>query len=481
MLFNSLEYLLFFPTVFCLYWFAFQRNLRWQNTLLLVASYVFYGWWDWRFLSLIALSTVVDYWVGIRIHAAKSKRRRRSWLWVSLAVNLGLLGIFKYYDFFVESFVEAVAGVGYQLHPRTLQLILPVGISFYTFQTLSYSIDIYRRRMEPARDFIAFAAFVAFFPQLVAGPIERAANLLPQLQRPRRFAYRDGVIGLRLILWGLFKKVAIADALAPVVDDIFAHAGSYSGGTLLLGAVYFAFQIYADFSGYSDIALGTARLFGIRLMTNFRFPYFSRNIGEFWRRWHISLSTWFRDYLYIPLGGSRGSKWTGIRNIFIIFLVSGLWHGASWTFVAWGALHALLFVPSFLRGANRRYRHTELAAGSYLPSWREALQVLATFSLVTLSWVFFRAQDMRHAAVYLKNMIRKIDLPGMVINPYDHQPLVFENALLVFFIANEYVLYKRFRLLSTRSLRFTYYSFLLIVIITSLQLAESRSFIYFQF
>ena len=305
MLFNSFEFLVFLPIVFVLYWFVVHRSLKLQNALVLVASYVFYGWWDWRFLSLIAISTVVDYVVGLKIHAASQPIRAKRWLWVSVVFNIGLLGFFKYYNFFVESWVQAFSELGYEISPYTLQIILPVGISFYTFQTMSYSLDIYKKQLEPTRDFIGFAAFVSFFPQLVAGPIERASHLLPQLLNARKFDYQRAVEGMRLILWGLFKKVVIADSLAPMVNDIFANYTIYSGGVLILGAVFFAFQIYGDFSGYSDIAIGVARLFGFDLMTNFKFPYFSRNIGEFWRRWHISLSTWFRDYVYIPLGALR--------------------------------------------------------------------------------------------------------------------------------------------------------------------------------
>ena len=320
MLFNSIEFLIFLPIVFILYWFVFNKNLRVQNSVVLLSSYFFYGWWDYRFLSLIFLSTVIDYFIGLKIPKQSSDKKQKLLLWCSVLFNLSVLGFFKYYNFFVDSWVDLFYSIGYEIKSIwTLNIILPVGISFYTFQTMSYTIDIYRKKLEPTKDFIAFASFVSFFPQLVAGPIERASNLLPQILNKREFEYEQGVQGLRLILWGMFKKVVIADSLAPMVDNIFGNYQDLGGGTLWLGAIYFAFQIYCDFSGYSDIAIGTAKLFGFELMSNFKFPYFSRNIGEFWRRWHISLSTWFRDYLYIPLGGSQEGKWESIRNIFIIF------------------------------------------------------------------------------------------------------------------------------------------------------------------
>ncbi|MDN3644276.1 MBOAT family O-acyltransferase, partial [Lutimonas halocynthiae] len=337
MLFNSLDFAIFLPIVFVLYWFVTNKNLKLQNLLIVVASYVFYGWWDWRFLSLILFSTLVDYTVGRKLRDENNGSRRLLLLWTSIIVNLGFLGFFKYYNFFLDNFIEAFSFFGYVFKAGSLQIILPVGISFYTFQTLSYTIDVYKKKLEPTKDFIAFAAFVSFFPQLVAGPIERATNLLPQFYKKRTFDSNKAIDGLKQILWGLFKKVVIADNAAQFANEIFNNSGDYSGSTLFLGALFFAFQIYGDFSGYSDIAIGTSRLFGFNLMKNFAFPYFSRDIAEFWRRWHISLSTWFRDYLYIPLGGSRGGLSMKIRNTFIIFIVSGFWHGANWTFIVWGA------------------------------------------------------------------------------------------------------------------------------------------------
>ena len=361
MLFNSLEFFIFLPIVFILYWYIINKNLNLQNSLLLIASYVFYGWWDYRFLSLIALSTIVDYIVGLSIHNADTKANKKYWLILSMLFNLGLLGFFKYYNFFIDSWVDLISSFGYSIENTwTLKVILPVGISFYTFQTMSYSIDIYREKLAPTKNFIAFAAFVSFFPQLVAGPIERASNLLPQILKKRKFDKDLAIKGIEQIVWGMFKKVVIADSIAPIVNDIFNNYDSFSGGTLITGAIFFAVQIYCDFSGYSDIAIGTAKLFGFNLMTNFNFPYFSRSIAEFWRKWHISLSTWFRDYLYIPLGGSKVGKVKGVRNVFAIFLVSGFWHGANWTFIAWGGIHALLFIPSFIIGTNRKHLEKDI-------------------------------------------------------------------------------------------------------------------------
>jgi len=400
MLFNSLSFAIFLPVVFALYWFVFQRNLKVQNFLIVVASYFFYGWWDWRFLSLIFISTFEDYFVALQIKNTVDERKRKMWLLVSILVNIGFLGFFKYYNFFIDNFVNSFALLGFKPNVTSLKIILPVGISFYTFQTLSYTIDVYRRKLEPTKDFIAFTAFVSFFPLLVAGPIERANNLLPQFFVKRSFDYKKAVDGMRQILWGLFKKIVIADNCATYVNMVFDHPIDHTGSTLLLGAIFFAFQIYGDFSGYSDIAIGTARLFGINAMRNFNFPYFSRDIAEFWRRWHISLTTWFRDYVYIPLGGSRVSKAKVVRNTFIIFLVSGFWHGANWTFIVWGAFHAMLFLPLILLKKNRKNTDT-VAEGKLLPNAKEIFQIVSTFLLVTIGWVFFRANNIAQAFEYL--------------------------------------------------------------------------------
>ena len=406
MLFNSLDFAIFLPIVFLLYWFVVQKNLKLQNALIVVASYVFYGWWDWRFLSLIIFSTVVDYLIGQKLRTEEKQSKRKVLLWTSIIVNLGFLGFFKYYNFFLENFVDVFSLFGMQINANSLNIILPIGISFYTFQTLSYTIDVYKKKLEPTKDFMAFSAFVCFFPQLVAGPIERATNLLPQFYKKRTFEYHKAVDGMRQILWGLFKKLVIADNCANFANQIFNNSADMNGSTLVLGAIFFTFQIYADFSGYSDIAIGTSRLFGFDLKQNFATPYFSRDIAEFWRRWHISLSTWFRDYLYIPLGGSRGGTWMKVRNTFAIFLVSGFWHGANWTFIIWGALNAIYFLPLLLTNNNRKNLGV-VAEGKLFPSFRELFAMLTTFMLTVFAWIFFRSEDLNHAFSYIGGIFSK--------------------------------------------------------------------------
>ena len=404
MLFNSIDFAIFLPIVFILYWFVTNKNLKLQNLLIVVSSYLFYGWWDWRFLSLILFSTLVDYLVGLGLLKQENQTKRKILLWTSILVNLGFLGFFKYYNFFLDNFITAFSFFGTEIKANSLNIILPVGISFYTFQTLSYSIDVYKRKLEPTKDFIAFSAFVSFFPQLVAGPIERATHLLPQFYKKRTFDYSKAVDGMRQILWGLFKKIVIADNCAEYANLIFNNSADYSGSTLVLGALFFTFQIYCDFSGYSDIAIGTSRLFGFDLMRNFNFPYFSRDIAEFWRRWHISLSTWFRDYLYIPLGGSRGGTWMKVRNTFAIFIVSGFWHGANWTFIVWGALNAIYFLPLLLTNNNRNNLET-VAQGKVFPSIKELSFMLLTFGLTVFAWIFFRANNIGHAISYISEIL----------------------------------------------------------------------------
>lgn len=482
MLFNSLDFAIFLPIVFILYWFVVNKSLKLQNLLIVAASYVFYGWWDWRFLSLIVFSTLVDFSVGIGLGKQQNSQKRKLLLWTSIIVNIGLLGFFKYYNFFLDNFIQAFSLFGTHISANSLHIILPVGISFYTFQTLSYSIDVYRRKLEPTSNFIAFSAFVSFFPQLVAGPIERATNLLPQFYRNRSFDYTKAVDGLKQILWGLFKKIVIADNCAEYANMIFNHSADYSGSTLVIGALFFAFQIYCDFSGYSDIAIGTARLFGFDLMRNFAFPYFSRDIAEFWRRWHISLSTWFRDYLYIPLGGSRGGLGMKIRNTLIIFVVSGFWHGANWTFIIWGALNALYFLPLLLTKNNRN--HLDIVAkGKLLPTLTEFFQIALTFGLTLLAWIFFRANNLSHALQYVRDIFK----PSLFSLPRLHNiQLALTTIMLTFlFVLIEWAgreqLYAIERLGNNwyRPLRrLFYYAMVFLVLFYG---GKEQTFIYFQF
>ena len=482
MLFNSIDFALFLPVVFVLYWFVFKNSLKYQNLLVVAASYVFYGWWDWRFLGLIIFSTVLDFFIGKSLAKTTHELNRKLLLYTSVAVNLGFLGIFKYFDFFVSNFIDAFSLFGVELSAGSLNIILPVGISFYTFQTLSYSIDVYRKKLKHTDDFIAFSAFVCFFPQLVAGPIERATNLLPQFLKARKFNYDQAADGMRQILWGLFKKVVVADNCAVFVNAIFDNPDPLSGSTLFMGAVLFAFQIYCDFSGYSDIAIGTSRLFNINLKQNFATPYFSRNIGEFWRRWHISLSTWFRDYLYIPLGGSQGGTWNKIRNVFLIFVVSGFWHGASWNFIVWGGLNALYFLPLLLTKNNRNHLNT-VAEGSLFPTYKEILSIGLTFFLTVIAWVFFRADTLTEAVHYLNLMFSSsfFTVPSF-ITPKAF--MLYTYLLICLFIAVEWVQRdKKFGLSIenlNRPFRWVIYTIVIGVIITFGQFGESE-FIYFQF
>lgn len=403
MLFNSVDFAVFLPLVFLLYWAGFHRKTASRSAFLVVVSYLFYGWWDWRFLLLIALSSGLDFHIAQRIGASDNDRYRKVCLWLSIGFNIGVLAFFKYANFFIDSFISAFTLLGADLSPWSLQLILPVGISFYTFQTLSYTIDVYRNKIKVTSDWLSFFAYVSFFPQLVAGPIERAASLLPQFKTPKHFDPAIIRSGLHLMLWGFFKKLVVADNCGYWVDLIFADPASHSSMVLLLGIVLFAFQIYGDFSGYSDIAIGVGRLFGFQLRRNFAYPYFSRNVAEFWRRWHISLSTWFRDYLYIPLGGSRGGRGQQARNVLVIFLISGFWHGANWTFIIWGLIHALLFLPLIVGGRNRTYLST-IAQGRVLPGVWEGFAMLYTFILVGLAWVFFRADSVTAAFTYFGHL-----------------------------------------------------------------------------
>ena len=485
MLFNSISFALFLPVVFFLYWFITNKNLRAQNFLLLSASYFFYACWDYRFLFLLIFSTFLDYFTGLKIATSTNAKHRKFWFWLSVIVNLGFLGIFKYYNFFAESFATTLSAIGIKTNFWTLKVILPVGISFYTFHGLSYVIDVYKKRITAENNFIDYGVFVSFFPLLVAGPIERATHLLPQIQSKRTFKYAEAINGLRQILWGLFKKVVIADNCAQLANLTFEHPAAYNGSTLVLGAIFFAVQIYGDFSGYSDIALGTAKLFGINLLRNFAFPYFSRDIAEFWRRWHISLSSWFKDYLYIPLGGSRGSKFQSIRNTFIIFLVSGFWHGANWTFIFWGLLHALYFLPLLLLNKNRNHLET-VAQGKILPSIGELLKMGVTFFLVVVAWIFFRSENLESAFFYFEGFARNFFLlpEKKLFTSIEFAPIVF-ITLLFFFILIEWIgREKPFALFdfgTKKSRLITWSTYCLIVLCIICFSGKEQQFIYFQF
>ena len=484
MLFNSIQFAIFLPIVFLLYWFVFDRfiskskwQLRLQNAFVVVASYVFYGWWDWRFLILIAFTSFCSWGSGLLIGKAESKKKAKTWMWLNIVLNLGILALFKYYDFFVTEFAELF---NISTDGLLLKVILPVGISFYTFQALSYSIDVCRGKIEPTKDVVAFFAFISFFPQLVAGPIERATNLLPQFLKKREFNYDNAVDGMRQILWGLFKKIVVADNCAVYVDQVFSTYTEQSGSTLLLAAIFFTFQIYGDFSGYSDIAIGTAKLFGVKLMRNFNVPYFSRDIAEFWRRWHISLTTWFRDYVYIPLGGSRVSKAKVVRNTFIIFLVSGFWHGANWTFIAWGAYHAILFLPLILTGKNRKYTN-QVAEGRWLPSLKEVGQMLLTFFLAVIGWIIFRAETIGQAWGFICGIFDRslLSLPWIDSMTY-MLPMPF---ILLLFVLMEWIGRNKNCPLqlncSSKAMRWSMY--VLFVVLIFVFGTTSETFIYFQF
>jgi len=419
----------------------------------------------------------LDYLSGIKIENSRNNREARFWLTLSIVINLGFLGFFKYYNFFVESFVELMGGFGFKANIWLLNIILPVGISFYTFHGLSYVIDVYKKRIRAERNFTDYAVFVSYFPLLVAGPIERATHLLPQIQRKRVFNYEQAADGMRQILWGFFKKMVIADNCAPLVNQIFDNYQTESPGNLAIGSILFAFQIYGDFSGYSDIALGVSRLFGIELLKNFAFPYFSRDIAEFWRRWHISLSSWFRDYLYIPLGGSKGGLPMKIRNTFIIFLVSGFWHGANWTFIVWGGLNALYFMPLLIMNKNRQ--NIEVAGqGKLFPTFKEFFQILITFFVTCIAWIFFRAESVTQAYEYIK----RICTNGIfsVPNPLPVKVL----GLIGFMLVIEWINRERFHGLEIKRfnpwIRRVFYITIIYIILRYANFGNNE-FIYFQF
>jgi alginate O-acetyltransferase complex protein AlgI len=425
MFFNSLAFAIFLPIVFFLYWFVFNKTKSTQNALLIVASYYFYSCWDWRFLFLLVFSTFLDYYTGIRIEKSSNDKGRKFWFWLSIIINLGFLGIFKYYNFFSASFAQMLTTVGFKASPILLNVILPVGISFYTFHGLSYVIDIYFKRIKAEYNFVDYSLFVSYFPLLVAGPIERATHLLPEVKVKRTFDFNQAKEGVCQIIWGLVKKVVIADTCATYANAIFDNYSSMNSLSLILGGIYFAFQIYGDFSGYSDMALGMSKLFGLDLLRNFNYPYFSRDIAEFWRRWHISLSSWFRDYLYIPLGGSKGSKAMQVRNVFIIFVVSGFWHGANWTYLAWGFLNAVYFLPLLLLNRNRS-NIDEIKLNWNWDSVRTIASIVMTFCLSTIAWVFFRAKTITDACLYLKRIVgnREFTSQYLVNERYNYEILL---------------------------------------------------------
>lgn len=494
MLFNSFEFLVFLPIFFILYWWVFdylikenKHQLLFQNLLVVAASYLFYGWWNWRFLLLIAFTSFCSFFSGMAIEKSPTKKLKSFWMILNVVVNLSILGVYKYYDFFVTSLANAL-NINAETH--LLHLVLPVGISFYTFQALSYSIDVYRAKLQPTRDIVSFFAFLSFFPQLVAGPIERATNLLPQFLKKRSFNYENAVDGLRQMLWGMFKKVVVADNCAVFVDTIYGNVEGYNASTLAIAAILFSFQIYCDFSGYSDIAIGLGKLFGIKLMRNFNVPYFSRDIAEFWRRWHISLTTWFRDYVYIPLGGSRPTNSQGlalgglnkkiiiVRNTFIIFLLSGFWHGANWTFVLWGAFHALLFLPLILLEKNRKYTNV-VAEGRLLPSFTDLFRMLSTFILAALGWIIFRADNIDIAISYFARLF-DYNLWG---NPYLTNKVFIFLPLFIMIII-EWIHRERehgFTLECVKNKFLRYIIYFSIAFLTVINMGPEQNFIYFQF
>lgn len=482
MLFNSIDFAIFLPLVFLLYWFGTGKNINTQNVLLLVSSYFFYGWWDWRFLILILISTLVDYAVGIAIPKQTSTLKRKVLLLVSITVNLGILGFFKYFNFFIESFASVFSVFGQHIQSTRLNIILPVGMSFYTLQTLSYTIDIYRNKIKPNRNFVAFAAFVSFFPQLVAGPIERAGNLLPQFLTKRTFNYRQASDGLKQILWGLMKKVVIADNCAEIVDQVFQNSDFFPSSTLAIASILFTIQLYADFSGYSDIAIGTAHLFGFNLKQNFAFPLFAKSIPEFWRNWHISLSTWLRDYIYIPLGGNKSNKLKTFRNLSITFLLGGLWHGANWTFIVWGLANALIYAP-YLMFKDKFYTSKSL---SNLANKKVIAvgNMLVTFGLVTLTLTIFRAQSLAHAFAYINGLFAGSFFTIPQFNNMGKLVLII-GLLVPFFIMEWYgrkhqYAIELFASNWPRALRWSFYAGIVFIIGMYMQTTTSP-FIYFQF
>lgn len=475
MAFNSVSYGIFLVSIFAIYWFALKGNIRKQNILLLGASCLFYGWWDWRFLVLIFFSIIVDFQLGIAISKSIHEKRRKYLVAVSVWTNLLLLGFFKYYNFFIDSFIDASNLLGFYPNISSLNIILPVGISFYTFQTLSYTIDVYRGKMKACDDFVVFATYVSFFPQLVAGPIERARKLIPQFESKRIFSRIEVEDGLRQILWGLIKKVVIADNCATIVNQVFSDSSGLDGPSHWIGMIFFAFQIYGDFSGYSDIAIGSARLFGFNLSQNFAYPFFSRNYAEFWRRWHISLSTWFRDYFYIAVGGGKQK----VRNFMLLFIISGMWHGASWNFIIWGFLNGLLFLPSIKWKVGGNF--TGVASeGSVLPTPIDFWRMSKTFLSLCITYIFFRAKDLNEVIEYYQGLLLG-NGPGSILNSDSFIVLIFILIFLAIEWAGRTHKYAIEKIAETHSPVFRWAYYILLVVTLSAFAGEPQQFVYFQF
>jgi alginate O-acetyltransferase complex protein AlgI len=487
MLFNSFIFAIFFIIVFIIYWSLCKKNLKIQNIFILTVSYIFYGWWNWKFIIIIILFTLFNYLTGIIIDTTEKKNKRKILLISNIIINIGLLGIFKYYNFFIDSFISILTLFGIKLNWRTLNIILPIGISFYVFQTIGYIIDIYYKRIDSTRNIIAFSAFVSFFPQLLAGPIGRSTQLLPQFFYKREFDLEKAKDGMRQILWGLFTKMVIADNCAVYVDKIFNNYETLPASTLSIGAIYFSIQIYADFSGYSNMAIGLARLLGFNLARNFSYPYFSTNISEFWKRWHISLSTWFRDYLFLPLAFSIDRKfksptfmniksevWSYSFAIMITWFFIGLWHGANWTFIIWGLIHGFYLIW-FNAKKNIRKRYYNKYTSKHLVSRIRLIQILYTLSLTTIAWIFFRADNLFHAVKYIQKIMSK------TILTYPHNLKII--PLIIFFIGVEWIQKNKQHGLQINHLPvlFRWLSYYLLIFMIGYFGAEQKIFIYFQF
>ena len=483
MLFNSLEFILFFPIV-CLVYYLLP-GIKGRTIFLLLASYYFYMCWEPVYALLLLTSTSITYISALCMDRSRSRRRRKISLFSGIFINLGILFFYKYYEFAGSLITDFFSLLNIGIDIPRWNVLLPVGISFYIFQAVGYAVDVYRGTIKAEKNFVVYALFISFFPQLVAGPIERAKNMLPQFREKHKFSYENFDAGLRLMIWGFFMKLCVADRVSTYVDAVYNNYMEHSGVSLLLATFFFTFQIYCDFAGYSLIAIGSSKMMGFTLMENFHRPYFAKSIKEFWRRWHISLTTWFRDYIYIPLGGSRAGKWKSFRNTLVIFLVSGFWHGANWTFVAWGAYHALLFLPLLLLGQNRRYRDS-VAENSFLPSVKELTQMGATFLLVLLGWILFRSEDISQAAVYLERMFNVSlfsapQLVGLGFGQLLLKKCFFFTALM--FIV-EWIGRKQAHGLMIEDLslpvRYVIYTVLLIIIY-GFDASNPQGFIYFQF